>query len=33
MRTLARYALAYDAGLLTGLALAMALRDLRGRKN
>lgn len=30
MRRLARYALAYDAGILTGLVLALAYRDMRG---
>jgi hypothetical protein len=31
MRALSRYALAFDVGILAGLILAAAYRDLRGR--
>jgi hypothetical protein len=33
LRRIARYALAYDAGIVTGLVLASAYRDYRGSRH
>jgi hypothetical protein len=33
LRQIARYALAYDAGIATGLLLALAYRDVRGSRH